>query len=62
MSAAKFPILGFETSFTLNTMSTVYCSELISHIHKPVSNVKFKQAYIILCSQTYTGNQLSKES
>lgn len=62
MRAAKFSILGFETTFTLNTISTVYCLELISHIHKPVSNVKFKQAYIILCSQTYTDNQLGKES
>ena len=44
MRAAKFSILGFETTFTLNTISTVYCLELISHIHKPVSNVKFKQA------------------
>ena len=32
-------------------MSAVYCLELISHIHKPVNNVKFKQAYIILCKQ-----------
>ena len=62
MRAAKFSILGFEASFTLNTMSTVYCLELISHIHKPVSNVKFKQAYIILGSQTYTDNQRNKES
>ena len=62
MGAAKFRTLGFETSFILNTMLTVYCLELISHIHKPVSNVKFKQAYIILCSHAYTGNQLGKES
>ena len=61
MGAAKFPILGFETSFTLNTMSNLYCLELILRVNKPVSNVKFKVAYIILCSQTFTDNQLSKE-